>query len=84
MGRQTLAVPSDVTDRASLEALLAAVLAKFDKVDILVNCAGCTERGAILDLAHDLGLEADLVLSPLVLRAGMTLRPEILRDAVPL
>jgi NAD(P)-dependent dehydrogenase (short-subunit alcohol dehydrogenase family) len=52
MGRQTLAVPSDVTDRASLEALLAAVLAKFDKVDILVNCAGCTERGAILDLAE--------------------------------
>ena len=52
MGRQTLAVPSDVTDRASLEALLAAVLARFDKVDILVNRAGCTQRGAILDLAE--------------------------------
>ena len=51
MGRQTLAVPSDVTDRASLEALLAAVLARFDKVDILVNRAGCTQR-AILDLAE--------------------------------
>jgi hypothetical protein len=55
-------------------------------VDLLVDVRDVTseERGAILDLAHDLGLEADLVLSPLVLRAGMTLRPEILRDAVPL
>ena len=52
MGRKTLVVPSDVTDRASLEALLARVLATFDKVDILVNCVGCTERGPILDLAE--------------------------------
>ncbi len=55
-------------------------------IDVLVDVSDVTpeERGAILDLAHDLGLEADLVLSPLVLRAGVTLRPEILRDAVPL
>jgi predicted nucleotidyltransferase len=55
-------------------------------IDVLVDVRDVTrdERGAILDLAHDLGLEADLVLSPLVLRAGVTPRPEILRDAVPL
>jgi predicted nucleotidyltransferase len=55
-------------------------------IDLLVDVRDVTpeERGAILDLAHDLGLEADLVLSPLVLRAGVRLRPEILRDAVPL
>jgi predicted nucleotidyltransferase len=55
-------------------------------LDVLVDVRDVTtdERGAILDLAHDLGLEADLVLSPLVLRARVTPRPDILRDAVPL
>jgi uncharacterized protein len=55
-------------------------------IDVLVEVRDVTpeERRAILDLAHDLGLEADLVLSPLVLRPGVTPRPEILHDAVPL
>jgi predicted nucleotidyltransferase len=55
-------------------------------IDVLVEVRGVTaeERGAIIDLAHDLGLEADLVISPLVLRPGITPWPEILRDAVPL
>src|ERR1035438_3075711 len=39
-GRQTLRKASDVCDRASLEELLATVLDRFGKVDILVNCAG--------------------------------------------
>jgi NAD(P)-dependent dehydrogenase (short-subunit alcohol dehydrogenase family) len=43
-GRQTLRMASDVSDRASLEALLAAALDKFGKVDILINCAGRTKR----------------------------------------
>ena len=49
LGRKTLVVPSDVTDRASLEALLKAVLAEFGGVDILVNAAGCTKRAPTLD-----------------------------------
>ncbi len=55
-------------------------------LDVLVDVRDVTpeERGAVLDLAHDLGLEADLVISPLVLRPGVTPRPEILREAVPL
>ena len=55
-------------------------------IDVLVEVRGVTheERGAILDLAHDLGFEAGLVISPLVVRPGITPRPEILREAVPL
>jgi len=39
-GRRSLRIPSDVTDRASLENLLQASVAAFGKVDILVNNAG--------------------------------------------
>ncbi|HEY1806115.1 MAG TPA: glucose 1-dehydrogenase [Terracidiphilus sp.] len=49
-GRQTLRVPSDVVDRSTLETLLAAVLERFGKVDILVNCAGMIKRTPTLDL----------------------------------
>jgi NAD(P)-dependent dehydrogenase (short-subunit alcohol dehydrogenase family) len=51
-GRRTLRVPSDVTDRASLEALCGAVLAGLGKVDILVNCAGRTKRTPTLDVSE--------------------------------
>ncbi|MGA2569278.1 MAG: glucose 1-dehydrogenase [Terracidiphilus sp.] len=50
LGRQTLRVASDVGDRASLEKLRDAVLARFGKVDILVNCAGMIKRTPTLDL----------------------------------
>jgi NAD(P)-dependent dehydrogenase (short-subunit alcohol dehydrogenase family) len=49
-GRRTLRVPSDVTDRASLEALCRATLEEFGKVDVLVNCAGRTQRVPTLDM----------------------------------
>lgn len=49
LGKRSLRVACDVTDRASLENLLRAVLAAFGKVDILVNCAGINLRGATLD-----------------------------------
>jgi NAD(P)-dependent dehydrogenase (short-subunit alcohol dehydrogenase family) len=49
-GRQTLRLSSDVSDRSTLEALLAAVLERFGKVDILVNCAGTIKRTATLDM----------------------------------
>lgn len=52
LGRKSLALPSDVTDRASLEALLAATCAQFGKVDILVNCAGITRRTPTLDVSE--------------------------------
>ncbi len=50
-GSSTLRRTSDVLDRDSLEKLCAVTLERFDKVDILVNCAGFTKRGATLDYA---------------------------------
>ena len=49
-GRKTLRMTSDVADRNSLETLCAAVLERFGKVDILVNCAGIIKRTPTLDL----------------------------------
>jgi len=51
-GARTLREVSDVTDRASLQRLLERTLEQFDKVDILVNCAGFTKRGPTLDFAE--------------------------------
>jgi NAD(P)-dependent dehydrogenase (short-subunit alcohol dehydrogenase family) len=49
-GRKTLRLSSDVGDRGTLETLLAAVLERFGKVDILVNCAGTIKRTPTLDM----------------------------------
>jgi NAD(P)-dependent dehydrogenase (short-subunit alcohol dehydrogenase family) len=49
-GRLTLRAASDVGDRESLEKLLTATLARFGRVDILVNCAGMIKRTPTLDL----------------------------------
>ena len=49
-GRKTLRMASDVSDRSTLETLLAAVLERFGKVDILVNCAGTIKRTPTLDI----------------------------------
>ncbi len=48
-GAKTLRIASDVCDRSSLEALCDQVLLHFGKVDILVNCAGMTQRAPTLD-----------------------------------
>jgi NAD(P)-dependent dehydrogenase (short-subunit alcohol dehydrogenase family) len=52
IGRRSLAIPADVTDRASLEALLHAACAEFGGVDILVNSAGTTKRTPTLDITE--------------------------------
>jgi NAD(P)-dependent dehydrogenase (short-subunit alcohol dehydrogenase family) len=52
-GRRTVRVASDVTDRPSLEAALAAVVKGLGRVDILVNCAGRTKRQPTLDLPEE-------------------------------
>jgi NAD(P)-dependent dehydrogenase (short-subunit alcohol dehydrogenase family) len=49
-GGRTLRQASDVTDRASLEKLKDACLSRFEKVDILINCAGRTKRTPTLDV----------------------------------
>jgi len=52
IGRSSLAITCDVADRSSLQALLEAGCAEFGKVDILVNCAGITQRTPILDMSE--------------------------------
>jgi NAD(P)-dependent dehydrogenase (short-subunit alcohol dehydrogenase family) len=52
-GRRTLRVPADVTERASLEALLRASVSAFGRVHILVNCAGKTRRVPSLEMTEE-------------------------------
>jgi NAD(P)-dependent dehydrogenase (short-subunit alcohol dehydrogenase family) len=49
-GGKSLGITSDVTQRASLEALLSAAVAEFGAVDILVNSAGTTKRTPTLNV----------------------------------
>jgi NAD(P)-dependent dehydrogenase (short-subunit alcohol dehydrogenase family) len=53
LGKQTLRLTSDVRDRASLELLLAAAIRRFDKVDILINCAGIITRTPTLTMPEE-------------------------------
>jgi NAD(P)-dependent dehydrogenase (short-subunit alcohol dehydrogenase family) len=54
LGRRSLAIPSDVSDRSSLEALCQQVLSTFGAIDILVNCAGRTQRVPTIDCSEDI------------------------------
>lgn len=53
LGRKSLRVTCDVSDRASLHNLLNACVEKFGKVDILVNAAGITKRAPTLDYPEE-------------------------------
>jgi NAD(P)-dependent dehydrogenase (short-subunit alcohol dehydrogenase family) len=53
LGRKSLVATCDVTRRSTVEALLAATCAEFGAVDILVNCAGTTQRTPALDVSED-------------------------------
>jgi len=53
LGRRTLRATSDVSDRSSLEDLLAVCSAEFGKVDILINSAGIMKRTPTVDLAEE-------------------------------
>src|ERR1017187_9879504 len=52
MGRRTLSLTCDVTDRASLEELLRATCEEFGSVDILANAAGFTKRAPTVDVSE--------------------------------
>ena len=52
LGRRSLRVASDVSDRASLERVLSEAVQAFGKVDILVNSAGRTKRAPTIDFAE--------------------------------
>lgn len=50
LGRQTLRQPTDISSREQIESLRNSVLAKFGRVDILINCAGKIKRAPTLTL----------------------------------
>jgi NAD(P)-dependent dehydrogenase (short-subunit alcohol dehydrogenase family) len=52
-GRRSIRVASDVSDRGSIEELLARSLEAFGKVDILVNSAGRTKRTPTLEVSDE-------------------------------
>jgi len=49
MGKKSMTMECDVSDRTSVEAFCSRILEEFTKVDILVNCAGITQRTPILE-----------------------------------
>jgi NAD(P)-dependent dehydrogenase (short-subunit alcohol dehydrogenase family) len=53
LGRKTVRVAADVTDRKSLEALRDASLGAFGKVDVLINCAGRIKRTPTIDVTEE-------------------------------
>lgn len=53
LGRGSLRVSSDVSDRDSLQNVLDESIKAFGKVDILVNSAGRTKRAPTLDFSED-------------------------------
>jgi NAD(P)-dependent dehydrogenase (short-subunit alcohol dehydrogenase family) len=52
MGRRAIAVPMDVTDRASVEAGFAAATDAFGGIDVLLNNAGTAEPQPFLDMTE--------------------------------
>lgn len=53
VGARALALPCDITDRTQLQALLDAVCAEFGCANVLINCAGRTQRTPTLDVPDD-------------------------------
>ena len=49
LGRQALPVACDVSDRAAVEQLFRETVARFGKVDIVVNNAGITRRAPAVE-----------------------------------
>ncbi|WP_329316395.1 SDR family oxidoreductase [Streptomyces sp. NBC_01262] len=53
-GAQAAFVRTDVADVAQAQASVAATVSRFGRVDCLVNCAGLTTRGSLLDTSPEL------------------------------
>ncbi len=52
-GRQALAFPADVSDASAVDALVAATVERFGRVDVLVANAGGPPPGQFLDLTPE-------------------------------
>jgi short-subunit dehydrogenase len=60
LGAQTLVVATDVSDQAQCQALIAAAVARFGRIDVLINNAGRSAHALFEDVA-DLGWYEDLM-----------------------
>lgn len=56
-GRQVLPVSADLATIVGCESLHVRATDEFDRIDILVNCAGATKSGPFLELSDDLWQE---------------------------
>ena len=52
-GFMAASVPTDVSRKSSVENLVAGVLEKFNRIDILVNSAGVIDRGPVEDFSEE-------------------------------
>ena len=75
-GATALFVPADVADVAQAQACVAAVVVEFGRVDALVNAAGLTSRGTLLDTTPEL-FDAHVAVN---LRAPFFLMQAAVRD----
>jgi len=53
IGGGTLVCPTDVTDQAATERLIAAAVTQFGRLDVLVNNAGVAAFGGFLETGLD-------------------------------
>ena len=53
MGRRSLPIKADVSNKKDVEKLAAAAIKKFKKVDILVNNAGIVRHAPILEMSEE-------------------------------
>lgn len=52
-GFRAIGVQTDVSDKSSVSNLVQAVIAEFNRIDILVNSAGVIQRGAVEDFTEE-------------------------------
>jgi len=52
-GSRVLPCPTDITDQSQVDVLVAKTQEEFGHVDVLVNCAGKSSRGEVLETKPD-------------------------------
>ncbi len=80
-GREVLALEADVSDNASVKAMVKKALEKFGKIDVLVNNAGITRDGLLMrmkekdwDLVLDINLKGAFNCAQALIRPMMKAR----------
>jgi NAD(P)-dependent dehydrogenase (short-subunit alcohol dehydrogenase family) len=56
--RNVVAIPGSVAESGDVERLIGQTIARFSRIDVLVNCAGIFPKGRFLDVPQDAWAEA--------------------------